>query len=1318
MADRDLPRRGTRRAAAGDATSFERLAVLHATLLDATRRIAGAGAPARLLAETCQALVEHGAFSMAWIGTVSADRSRIVPLAQAGDERGYLEELEISPADVPLGRGPTGTAVRTGEASISTDVATDPRMLPWRDRLLERAYRSSSAFPLRSRAEPTAVLTVYADTTGAFGPAEVELLDDLARSVGFALDALRERDARVEAERRAHGTERLVAETLGHIGEAFVVLDADGRCSYANGQAAELTGRSPDALVGMTIPQMVPGSVGAALEGARRQVVRTAKPTAIELGDDTAARRYEARLFPSGTGVAIFARDVTEQRRLETRARRATERLEALHAMDLAILAARAPREIAAAALAGLAQLAPGGRVSIIHFDPARDRVEILASNGSLPFDRAGEGPLSDFAPIPALLAAGVPIAIDLDALTDLGPAAEALRAAGTHLLLGVPMLSETGTVIGSVNVGTAAPGELAADAPAAVSAVAAVLAIALRQADLRAEEQAARASAAESERRIAELLGRVTDGFVAWDADWRYTYVNERGAALLGRRPEDLIGRLYHAEFPEAIGGPFEQAYARAMREQVPIVLEDYYAPWDRWFENRIFPTGEGIAILFTEISERKRAEAELRRAAARLAALHEMDLGILASRDAREICGVALEHLERLVPNDRSVVGLVNPASASGQVLAARGDDPTGPAQGDRLVAADFPAHFEVVRRGVPAVLDLAASGGSARADAYLAAGFRTMLVTPLISGRLSPIGFIGLARRSAAGFSQDEIAVAGEIASQVTVALHTQTLREEQQMAEFERDRLAAALEQSPEAVMLTDLRGAIEYVNPAFERLTGYAREEAIGQNPRILQSGRQSPEFYAELWRTLVAGGVWAGDLVDRRKDGTLYTTAAVLSPIRDAAGVTTGYVGVQRDVTAERQLETREMRHARERSLVAAALRTLRAQDSPEETAAAICTQVVQLPEVQSATLLRFELDGGAMPLAIVTADGRAVDRVRVTPERNAEMRTRAAQGPWVEEWRPRRGHPYRAFHVALGLRAQAYAPMYAGSDLVGILTVGSADPDAVALLTERLPALLEFATLAGAVLAPALSLQAAAGEARGRISRVIETRAFHPVFQPIVDLETRRTVGYEALTRFDDGMRPDLRFDEAASGARGLEREPATLEAAGAAAAGLVPEAWLDCNVSPALLLEPARLRRALDPVLAPGARRVVVEITEHEPIHDYRAIRRSLTRLGPAVELAVDDAGAGFASFRHILELRPRYVKLDYGLVHRIDHDPARQALIVGMVHFAGQVGCQLIAEGVETAAERRTLRSLGIRLGQGYLLGRPEPMAPSRP
>ena len=222
----------------------------------------------------------------------------------------------------------------------------------------------------------------------------------------------------------------------------------------------------------------------------------------------------------------------------------------------------------------------------------------------------------------------------------------------------------------------------------------------------------------------------------------------------------------------------------------------------------------------------------------------------------------------------------------------------------------------------------------------------------------------------------------------------------------------------------------------------------------------------------------------------------------------------------------------------------------------------------------------------------------------------------------------------------------------------------------------------------------------------RAEIGAIIAGGAFAPVFQPIVELESRATVGYEALTRFADGTPPDVRFGQADVLGLGLELEAATLEAAFRASETLPTNTWLNVNVSPQLVLtgEP------LGTILRQWGKQAVLELTEHVVVDDYEALRCAIGRLGEAVRLAIDDAGAGFASFRHILELSPHFVKLDLAIVRGIDADPARQAFVAGMRHFAVTTGCGLIAEGIETESELQTLRMLGISLGQGYLLGKP--------
>jgi PAS domain S-box-containing protein len=117
------------------------------------------------------------------------------------------------------------------------------------------------------------------------------------------------------------------------------------------------------------------------------------------------------------------------------------------------------------------------------------------------------------------------------------------------------------------------------------------------------------------------------------------------------------------------------------------------------------------------------------------------------------------------------------------------------------------------------------------------------------------------------------------------------------------------LTTAIAQIGEGVLITDISGTIQYANSAFTRMTGYSTEEVVGQNPRFLKSDRQNPAYYLELWRTILAGEIWRGELLNRRKDGTLYTDKMSITPVRDASGAIANFIAIKQDVTEHRVTE-------------------------------------------------------------------------------------------------------------------------------------------------------------------------------------------------------------------------------------------------------------------------------------------------------------------------------------------------------------------------------------------------------------------------
>ncbi len=229
----------------------------------------------------------------------------------------------------------------------------------------------------------------------------------------------------------------------------------------------------------------------------------------------------------------------------------------------------------------------------------------------------------------------------------------------------------------------------------------------------------------------------------------------------------------------------------------------------------------------------------------------------------------------------------------------------------------------------------------------------------------------------------------------------------------------------------------------------------------------------------------------------------------------------------------------------------------------------------------------------------------------------------------------------------------------------------------------------------------------------RARIDQVLTDHALMMHFQPIANLVTGEVVGLEALARFDCEPRrpPDEWFADATAVGRGSLLEIAAAEAAVAHLDGLPPDAFLAVNVSPMAAVEEGLANLLLDL----PADRIVLELTEHARIDNYGAVLRALAPLRErGVRIAVDDAGAGYSSLRHILQLRPDILKLDLALTRDIDNDPARRSLAMAMVSFASEIGATVVAEGIETTEEFRTLRALNVPCGQGYRLARPAPIA----
>lgn len=255
-------------------------------------------------------------------------------------------------------------------------------------------------------------------------------------------------------------------------------------------------------------------------------------------------------------------------------------------------------------------------------------------------------------------------------------------------------------------------------------------------------------------------------------------------------------------------------------------------------------------------------------------------------------------------------------------------------------------------------------------------------------------------------------------------------------ERKRAEARLRQLSQAVEQSPASIVITDLAGAIQYVNAGFSKTTGYTLEEALGQNPRLLQSGETPPEEYQRLWATITAGGEWRGEFHNRKKNGELYWESASISPVLDGAGRITHFLAVKDDITARKQ-------HERQQAAMVAISTALRAAATRADMLPVILDQARALLDVEDVALVSVEPETGATWVELARGDWEASVGQRLPAGEGASGRVIATGQTYVSNTVRHDPHP-RRLALAEGVVAAAIVPLIAQHQTVGALAVGS----------------------------------------------------------------------------------------------------------------------------------------------------------------------------------------------------------------------------------------------------------------------------------
>lgn len=308
-------------------------------------------------------------------------------------------------------------------------------------------------------------------------------------------------------------------------------------------------------------------------------------------------------------------------------------------------------------------------------------------------------------------------------------------------------------------------------------------------------------------------------------------------------------------------------------------------------------------LSWIIPGITGGKQPEQELHRRNRELTLLNQVIAASVTSSEPEEFLASTCRELAQafdlphvvalLLSDDKRTARPVAGFNANGSVSLSNGLYPIGP---ESLLHTIFSLASPLV------VADVQHEARLAHLQPlFCQNGISSLLLLPLtVEGRV--IGLLALLAPEVGHFVESHLSLGWTVADQIAGALTRIQLQKQ-------RTQLSAVIEQTADSVVITDAENTVLYVNPAFEKVTGYSRADIIGQTPNILKSGKHTVDFYRTLWQTISSGRVWRGRFVNRKKDGSLFTEDATITPIRDEQGAIINYVAVKRDVTRELELE-------------------------------------------------------------------------------------------------------------------------------------------------------------------------------------------------------------------------------------------------------------------------------------------------------------------------------------------------------------------------------------------------------------------------
>jgi diguanylate cyclase (GGDEF)-like protein/PAS domain S-box-containing protein len=711
--------------------------------------------------------------------------------------------------------------------------------------------------------------------------------------------------------------------------------------------------------------------------------------------------------------------------------------------------------------------------------------------------------------------------------------------------------------------------------------------------------------------------------------------------------------------------------------------------------------PSAQGIDRLVEEIHQRvllgEEAEVVMPILCRRAVELFDLSLAWAASKEAD---GSAL------------VQGCAGPAMLERYLRAAQ-------IRWDATPAARGPAG-RAMRLGLPQRIGATAADWTDLLAPFAEAGLKEGLAVPLRFGEriLGAFSIYAAYPLDEATLQQVE-----DLVARVGVAV--QVLHDQQRLR-LRGEALGAAAN----AVLITDDQGCIEWVNEAFTRLSGYSLEEAVGHSPRLLRSGAQTDEFYQELWSTILAGKVWRGEIVERRKDGSLYTVEQTVTPMHDRSGRLSHYVVVHEDITDRKQAEEKIKYLSSYDSLTGLPNRSLFRERLAQAVARA---QAVH----QRLAVLFLDLDhfsrindsmghdlGDQLLAQLVerlTATTRAADTLaRIGGDEFAVILSTKV-GVDTAAILARRlisavSTPYDIDGQEVHLGASVGMALYPDDGADADQLIKNADVAMYRAIHEAPNGYRFFSSEMTEEMTTRLNLERDLRRALSRDELVL-------YYQPQLDVLSGRVVGMEALVRWNHpelGLLAPGRFIP-------LAEETGLIIPLGELVLRLACRqihTWVEAGVP----MVPVAVNLAAHQFRRPGLAEMIhdiidlsaietrwleLELTESGIMEDAQAAEMTLAELAEqGLKISIDDFGTGYSSLSYLKRFPIHKLKIDQSFVRNLGQDEDDAAIARAIITLGHSLGMTVVSEGVETTTQLDYLRSQGCDMVQGFLFSRPVP------